>query len=93
MTYQSLGAQTTAIDASSSNIEVARMHAQLDQDLQSKLTYRHMSTDELVRSGSKFDLVCSMEVLEHVDNPSHFLHTCAELVKVNKPSSCFGILS
>jgi len=76
-----LGAQTTAIDASSPNIEVARMHAQFDQGLQGKLTYRHTSTDDLVQEKPKFDLVCSMEVLEHVDNPSHFLHTCAELVK------------
>jgi len=67
------------------------MHAQLDQGLEDKLTYRHTSTDDLVREKPKFDLVCSMEVLEHVDNPSHFLHTCAELVKVN-PHRTFGTL-
>jgi polyprenyldihydroxybenzoate methyltransferase/3-demethylubiquinol 3-O-methyltransferase len=61
------------------------MHANLDPDLQGKLTYCHMSTEDLVREKSKFDVVCSMEVLEHVDNPSHFLHTCAELVKVIHP--------
>jgi 2-polyprenyl-6-hydroxyphenyl methylase/3-demethylubiquinone-9 3-methyltransferase len=30
----------------------------------------------------RFDVVCFMEVLEHVDNPASFLSTCAELVKV-----------
>ncbi len=30
-------------------------------------------------------LVCSMEVVEHVDNPVGFLRSCAELVKVRLP--------
>ena len=29
-----------------------------------------------------FDIVCSMEVVEHVDNLGAFLRSCAELVKV-----------
>ena len=34
-----------------------------------------------------FDVVCSMEVIEHVDNPRTFLANCASLVKVCDPSA------
>ncbi|CAL1715018.1 unnamed protein product [Somion occarium] len=48
-----------------------------------KVTYEHTSVEELLaRNGpNSFDVVCSMEVLEHVDNPRGFLHSCAALVK------------
>jgi polyprenyldihydroxybenzoate methyltransferase / 3-demethylubiquinol 3-O-methyltransferase len=68
------------------------MHASLDHKLShisangatngSILTYRHTTAETLVQEPGRFDVVCSMEVLEHVDNPSQFLSTCAELVKV-----------
>jgi 2-polyprenyl-3-methyl-5-hydroxy-6-metoxy-1,4-benzoquinol methylase len=35
-----------------------------------------------MRETKRFDVVCSMEVVEHVDNPAAFLRSCAELVKV-----------
>jgi hypothetical protein len=35
-----------------------------------------------VQEPRRFDVVCSMEVVEHVDNPAAFLRSCAELVKV-----------
>jgi len=35
-----------------------------------------------VQETKRFDIVCSMEVVEHVDNPAAFLRSCAELVKV-----------
>jgi len=40
-----------------------------------------MSAEELLQEPKKFDIVCSMEVVEHVDNPAAFLQSCAELVK------------
>ncbi|THH17780.1 hypothetical protein EW146_g3105 [Bondarzewia mesenterica] len=84
-----LGARTTAIDASESNIAIASIHASADPRLSSSspsssegsLTYRHTSAETLVQEHKRFDVVCSMEVLEHVDNPAAFLETCAELVK------------
>ncbi|KAI0924729.1 hypothetical protein AcV7_007307 [Taiwanofungus camphoratus] len=47
------------------------------------LAYEHTSVEDLfVRRGpQQFDIVCSMEVIEHVDNPSTFLSNCAQLVK------------
>lgn len=52
-----------------------------------KLSYEHTSVEDLLaRVGpSSFDVVCSMEVLEHVDNPREFLKSCASLVKVCLP--------
>ena len=35
-----------------------------------------------MREAKRFDVVCSMEVVEHVDNPGAFLRSCAELVEV-----------
>lgn len=46
------------------------------------LTYRHTSAEAILEETKRFDVVCSMEVLEHVDNPAGFLSSCAELVKV-----------
>ncbi|KAI0794035.1 ubiquinone biosynthesis O-methyltransferase [Fomes fomentarius] len=86
-----LGGNTLGIDASESNIAIASLHAAADPALSSptppkakgSLTYRHTPVEDLlVERGSKsFDVVCSMEVIEHVDNPRTFLANCAQLVK------------
>ncbi|KAI0315038.1 S-adenosyl-L-methionine-dependent methyltransferase [Amylostereum chailletii] len=83
------GARTLAIDASESNIAIASLHtASADSRLITpgasdvgSLTYRHASAETLVQEPRRFDVVCSMEVIEHVDNPTAFLRSCAELVK------------
>lgn len=73
------------VDASESNIGIATLHASADPKLASpsNLTYRHTSAETLLTEPKRFDVVCSMEVIEHVDNPAAFLSTCAELVKVS----------
>ncbi|PFH50262.1 hypothetical protein AMATHDRAFT_75728 [Amanita thiersii Skay4041] len=77
-----LGAHTLGIDASLSNIRIAQMHASADPKLRSTLTYFHTPAETLLTADPKrYDVVCSMEVLEHVDNPATFLTTCAQLVK------------
>ncbi|KAI0788766.1 S-adenosyl-L-methionine-dependent methyltransferase [Abortiporus biennis] len=87
-----MGANTLGIDASGSNIAIASHHALQDPLLLSnsptgkgkgKLTYQHTSVEDLLskRGPESFDVVCSMEVLEHVDNPRSFLDSCARLVK------------
>ncbi|KAI0291039.1 S-adenosyl-L-methionine-dependent methyltransferase [Multifurca ochricompacta] len=77
-----LGANTLAIDASAENIHIASQHAAADPGL-SSLSFRHTSAETLLQEESKkrFDIVCSMEVVEHVNNPAAFLRSCAELVK------------
>ncbi|KAF9266964.1 ubiquinone biosynthesis O-methyltransferase [Marasmius fiardii PR-910] len=76
-----LGAQTLGIDASESNIAIANHHASLDSRLSGKLSYEHTSAEALLDQPKRYDIVCSMEVIEHVDNPAMFLSTCAELLK------------
>ncbi|PVF93931.1 ubiquinone biosynthesis O-methyltransferase [Serendipita vermifera] len=83
-----LGANTLAIDAADANIQIAKAHARRDPMLntedgasESRLTYRRATSHELVEEGRTFDLVCSLEVMEHVDNPAEFLDSCANLVK------------
>ncbi|KAI0644211.1 ubiquinone biosynthesis O-methyltransferase [Trametes meyenii] len=85
-----LGGKTLGIDASSSNIGIASLHAAADPALSPQthqqtgtLTYEHTSVENLLaqRGPGSFDVVCSMEVIEHVDNPRTFLTNCATLVK------------
>ncbi|KAF9474756.1 ubiquinone biosynthesis O-methyltransferase [Pholiota conissans] len=82
-----MGANTLGIDASSSNIAIASLHAAADPRLAStpnftsNLSYLNVPAETLLEESKQYDVVCSMEVLEHVDNPAAFLSTCAQLVK------------
>jgi len=62
-----LGAAVTALDAAPELIAVAREHASA-QGL--AIDYRHAAVEEL---DGRFDLVTSMEVIEHVADPQSFL--------------------
>lgn len=63
-----LGATVTGLDAAAENIEVAKHHA-----AQSGLAidYRYGSVENLLNE--RFDLVTSMEVVEHVTDPGVFV--------------------
>ncbi|KAH9940917.1 ubiquinone biosynthesis O-methyltransferase [Epithele typhae] len=86
-----LGGRTLGIDATPSNIAMASMHAGADPSFSAgasskgkgTLAYEHTSVEDLLarRGPQSFDVVCSMEVIEHVDNPRTFLSNCATLVK------------
>jgi len=66
-----LGAQVTAIDAAPELIEVAKAHA-AGSGL--AIDYRATAVEEL---SSHYDLVTSMEVIEHVADPQAFIHSLA----------------
>jgi 2-polyprenyl-6-hydroxyphenyl methylase/3-demethylubiquinone-9 3-methyltransferase len=72
-----LGFAVTGLDASERNISFAKNHAAstgLDID------YRAGTAEELLALGvAPFDLVVSMEVVEHVADPGLFLRDCAQL--------------
>lgn len=53
------------------------------------LEYRCTSAESLRDAGEKFDLVCSMEVLEHVDQPGEFLKCLGDMVKVSQTDGSF----
>jgi len=72
-----LGAEVVGIDPAAVSIEVARAHA-----AQSALVidYRTTTADELGGTGTRFDVVLSLEVIEHVPDPEHLTMACANLV-------------
>ncbi|MCP4329163.1 MAG: bifunctional 2-polyprenyl-6-hydroxyphenol methylase/3-demethylubiquinol 3-O-methyltransferase UbiG [Alphaproteobacteria bacterium] len=77
-----LGASVVGIDAAERNVAVARIHAEqgrLDID------YRHGSAEDLAASGARFDVVLTMEVVEHVADVELFLSACADLLD---PGGC-----
>lgn len=67
-----LGAQVTGLDAAPENIAVARGHAASQGLL---IDYRATPVEQL--TGERFDLVTSMEVIEHVADPAGFVAALA----------------
>jgi len=77
-----MGADVVGVDASLPNIHVARAHARRDPSLaDASLAYVHSTADRLVEDGELFDVVCALEIVEHVPNRHQFLRSCAALVK------------
>ena len=75
-----LGAAVIAIDAAERNVLVAEQHA---RSTGASVTYRHALPEELANQGALFDVVMSLEVVEHVADASVFLETLARLVAPN----------
>ena len=75
-----MGGKVTGIDASNSSIQIAKIHAQ-----QSDLNIHYLNTtiEEIAKSEKKFDIVCALEIVEHVDNLELFLASCCSLLKPN----------
>jgi 2-polyprenyl-6-hydroxyphenyl methylase / 3-demethylubiquinone-9 3-methyltransferase len=73
-----LGASVTGIDASSTNISVAALHAQA-----SNLTidYRATTAEALAQNGARFDIVFALEIIEHVSDTNLFYDALVALVK------------
>ena len=67
-----LGATVTALDAAQENIAIARAHAERQGLL---IDYRATPVEQLDSEG--FDLVTSMEVIEHVTDPAAFIGALA----------------
>jgi 2-polyprenyl-6-hydroxyphenyl methylase/3-demethylubiquinone-9 3-methyltransferase len=75
-----LGAKVTAIDASEKNIAIANLHAKksgLD------INYIHTTAEELATTGAKFDVVLSLEIIEHVSDINLFIKSACTLLKPN----------
>jgi 2-polyprenyl-6-hydroxyphenyl methylase/3-demethylubiquinone-9 3-methyltransferase len=70
-----MGARVTAVDAAAESVAVARVHAE-DRGL--TIDYRAGGIEAV--AGEAFDLVCSMEVIEHVADPDAFVAALATAV-------------
>jgi 2-polyprenyl-6-hydroxyphenyl methylase/3-demethylubiquinone-9 3-methyltransferase len=72
-----LGAQVIGVDASASNIAVAKLHADKGH---LSIDYRCTTAEEMdVRE--RFDIVLAMEVVEHVSDVALFLSRCTAMLK------------
>ncbi|MBW4048686.1 MAG: bifunctional 2-polyprenyl-6-hydroxyphenol methylase/3-demethylubiquinol 3-O-methyltransferase UbiG [Proteobacteria bacterium] len=73
------GAEVTGIDLGDKALKVARLHA-LDAGI--KVDYRLVSAEQLAAEQPRgFDVVCCMEMLEHVPRPASIVQAAAELVR------------
>ena len=76
---QRLGANVTAIDASFTNIKIAKLHAK-----KNKLNINYLcSSPEELKINKKFDVILNMEIVEHVEDVEFFLKSCSKLLKKN----------
>ena len=72
-----LGAEVTGIDVTEASIAAAEAHrAETELDI----TYRTTSAESLAKTGQRFNLVVSMEVIEHVGDLAQFMAASAQLV-------------
>lgn len=74
-----LGAQVCAIDAAVDNINAARAHAQKHN---LTIDYRCITIEDIVQDkNNAFDVVLSMEIIEHIANPALYMQACADMLR------------
>jgi len=72
-----MGAEITGIDASATNIEIAKLHS---KKMNLKIDYMCCSPENF-NIKNKFDIILNMEVIEHVSNVNLFIQNCSKLIK------------
>lgn len=73
-----LDAEVVGADASETNIEVAKIHAEQSGV---SIDYRATTAEALAEAGERFDVVLNMEVVEHVADMDLFMASCCAMVK------------
>ncbi|KAJ2034659.1 Hexaprenyldihydroxybenzoate methyltransferase, mitochondrial [Coemansia sp. S2] len=74
-----LGMRVLGVDAAKENVEMARIHAQRDPALKD-LEYVQSTAEQLMEKEA-FDVVVSLEVIEHVADPMAFVKSLVDLAK------------
>lgn len=73
------GAQVTGIDMGEAPLAVARLH-QLESGVE--VEYRQSTAEDLAaEQPERFDIVCCLEMLEHVPDPGAVIKACADMAK------------
>ncbi|KAJ2476275.1 Hexaprenyldihydroxybenzoate methyltransferase, mitochondrial [Coemansia sp. RSA 2131] len=75
-----LGMHVVGVDAAEENISMAREHQQRDPMLVN-LEYRHATAEQLVEQREEFDVVVSLEVIEHVTSAFEFVRSLVRLAR------------
>jgi 2-polyprenyl-6-hydroxyphenyl methylase/3-demethylubiquinone-9 3-methyltransferase len=78
-----LGATVIGADASTTNIEVAKIHAAQSGV---EVDYRATTAEALAEAGEKFDVVLNMEVVEHVSDVDLFMSAT-----INRTLKAYGL--
>lgn len=73
-----MGAAVTGIDPAERNVRIASLHA---EESGIPVAYRATTAEALADEGARFDVVMTMEVVEHVADVNLFLARAAEMVK------------
>jgi 2-polyprenyl-6-hydroxyphenyl methylase/3-demethylubiquinone-9 3-methyltransferase len=73
-----LGADVVGIDASERNVMVARHHA---GEAGIAIDYRHALPEDLAGEADRYDIVLSLEVVEHVADAGEFLRAIGTLTR------------
>jgi 2-polyprenyl-6-hydroxyphenyl methylase/3-demethylubiquinone-9 3-methyltransferase len=74
-----MGAKTTGLDADPNAITTAKVHA---KESGLNIDYHNITSEAfLAQHGKSFDVVCALEIIEHVDNPDFFVETALKLLK------------
>ena len=73
-----MGAAVVGVDPSDETIAAARLHA-AEADL--TIDYRATTAEALAAAGERFDVVLTLEVVEHVTDVAAFIATTASMVK------------
>ena len=85
-----LGGRVHGIDAAAVSIGVARSHASHDPIFArqsgtghegGRLTYSNVTAESLLSTTKQYDVVCALEIVEHVTHPPSFINTIGALVK------------
>lgn len=73
-----MGSDVVGADASATNIEIAKNHADQGGLL---IDYRATTAEELSASGEHFDIVLALEIVEHVPDMQAFVAICARMLR------------
>jgi 2-polyprenyl-6-hydroxyphenyl methylase/3-demethylubiquinone-9 3-methyltransferase len=73
-----MGATVTGIDPGDMNVRIARQHAEA-QGL--AIDYRVALAEDLAARAETYDVVASLEVIEHVPDPAAFVRVCGGLTR------------
>eukprot|EP00743_Colponemidia_sp_Colp-15_P006545 GILK01007053.1.p1 GENE.GILK01007053.1~~GILK01007053.1.p1 ORF type:complete len:265 (+),score=34.17 GILK01007053.1:59-853(+) len=76
-----LGASVVGVDATNEVIEVAKLHSTRDPVVEKNVRYMCTTAEDLVKEDRHFDIICSMEVVEHVNDLPGFLDSASKLLR------------